>query len=153
MKISIFGLGYVGSVLTACFAKQGHEIVGVDPDQLKVDLVNDGKSPIIEKDLNSMIFHGVSVCKIKATIDQDFAVSNTDLSMICVGTPSKTNGDLDLSYVTRVCQHIGKVLSFKNSYHRLVVRSTLLPGTVDETIIPVLERCSGKKAGVDFGVA
>lgn len=153
LKISILGLGYVGTVLTACFAKEGHQIIGVDSDQLKIDLLNDGKSPIIEKDLDSMISHGVLAGRISATNDHEFAILNTDLTMVCVGTPSKMNGDLDLKYVNRVCEHIGKTLKLKDSRHVVVVRSTILPGTTEEIIIPTLEKYSCKNAGVDFGVA
>ena len=153
MKISIFGLGYVGAVLSGCFAKSSHSIIGVDTDLTKVDLINGGKSPIIETDLEPLIAAGASVGKIRATTEHESAVLETDISMICVGTPSGKAGDLDLSFVTRVCENIGKVLQKKSGHHLVVVRSTMLPGSVKGTVVPALEKSSGKKASKDFGVA
>lgn len=153
MKISVFGLGYVGAVISACFAKDGHKIIGVDTDTTKVDLINRGQSPIIENGLDEMISDGVKAGLIQATIDHEFAVLETDISMLCVGTPSKANGDLDLTFIARVCESIGKILKNKTHYHLVVVRSTMLPGSVNGTVIPALEKASGKRAGVDFGVA
>jgi GDP-mannose 6-dehydrogenase len=153
LKISVFGLGYVGAVISACFAKDGHEVIGVDTDPLKVDLINSGQSPIIEKGLDLLMEEGVKAGRIQATIDQEFALAQTDISMVCVGTPSKASGELDLTFVSRVCENIGKILATKSGYHLVVARSTMLPGSVIGTVIPALERASGKKAGVDFGVA
>ena len=153
MKISIFGLGYVGAVLTGCLAKDGHHVIGVDTDGSKVELINRGQSSIIEKDLEPLIAIGVKAGHVRATTDQEAAVLETDMSLICVGTPSSRHGDLDLTFVTRVCENIGKALQRKKSYHFVVVRSTMLPGSVRGTVIPSLERSSGKKAGKDFGVA
>ncbi len=153
MNISIFGLGYVGTVLCGCFAKGGHTIVGVDTDATKVDLINRGKPPIVEQDVESLIADGVHAGRIRATTEHERAVLETDVSMICVGTPSGKAGDLDLSFVARVCENIGKALKNKSGYHVVVVRSTMLPGSVKGTVIPALEIGSGKKAGVDFGVA
>lgn len=153
MKISIFGLGYVGTVLCGCFAKGGHTIIGVDTDTTKVDLINRGKSPIIEQDLEPLIAAGANSGKIRATTGHESAVAETEISMICVGTPSGRAGDLDLTFVARVCENIGKALQKKSDYHIVVVRSTMLPGSVRGTVIPALERSSGKKVGTDFGVA
>lgn len=153
MKISVFGLGYVGAVISACFAKDGHKIIGVDTDTTKVDIINAGKSPIIENSLEQMIEAGVKGGSIQATIDHEFAILESEISMLCVGTPSKTNGDLDLTYVSRVCENVGRVLKNKTQYHLVVVRSTMLPGSVNGTVIPALEKSSGKRAGIDFGVA
>ena len=153
MKISVFGLGYVGAVISGCFAKDGHDVIGVDTDSIKVDLINSGKSPIIENGLEPLIADGVNAGRIKATIDGEFAVQQSDISMVCVGTPSKHAGELDLTYVRRVCEDIGKVLAKKSSYHIVVVRSTMLPGSINGTVIPALEQSAGKKAGVGFGIA
>lgn len=153
MKISIFGLGYVGAVITGCFAKQGHHVIGVDTDATKVDLINSGRSPIIEPDLEPLIAAGVAEGRIRATTNCEEAISGSDLSLICVGTPSKATGELDLSYVARVCENIGTALKAKPGRHLVVARSTMLPGSVEGTIVPALERTSGKKAGPGFGVA
>ncbi len=152
MKISVFGLGYVGAVSVACFAKNGHTVLGVDPNITKVDIINNGQSPIIEKDLDKLISNGVNKSQIHATTDIKDAVRNTDISFICVGTPSQVNGSLDLKYVRNVCEQIGNELKNKNSYHLVVCRSTMLPGSMNLTVIPTLEQSSGKKAGKDFGV-
>jgi GDP-mannose 6-dehydrogenase len=153
LKISIFGLGYVGSVLTACFAKDGHEVIGVDSEPTKVDLINGGQSPIIEPGLQPLIEAGVRSGRIRATADVTNSVANTEISMICVGTPCRSSGEQDLSFVTRVCESIGTALRDKTGYHLVVVRSTVLPGTVEAKVIPALEQASGRKFGIDFGVA
>lgn len=153
MNISIFGLGYVGAVVTACLAKGGHRIIGVDTDRYKVNLIRRGKSPIVEAGLAELLAQGVKQGRIQATTDHHQAVRDTDLSMICVGTPSRPNGDLDLAYVERVCENIGAALKEKRARHIIVARSTMLPGSMAGTVIPALERASGKQAGRDFGVA
>lgn len=153
MKISVFGLGYVGAVVTGCFARDGHYIVGVDVDPVKTSLVNSGKSPIVEPGLEELIHDGVKQGRIKATTDHFNAVLDTDISMVCVGTPTKYTGEVDFSYLLRVSENIGKALKDKNGYHVIVIRSTVLPGTCEEKIIPVLETSSSKKRGKDFGVA
>lgn len=152
MKISIFGLGYVGAVSAGCLAQEGHEVIGVDPNKTKVDLINQGRSPIIEKDIGGMVERNVHAGKLKATTQVDKAIKNSDLSLICVGTPSRLNGALDLKYVRAVCEDIGCVLKSHNQYHVVVVRSTMLPGTMRDLVIPTLEEYSGKQAGIDFGV-
>ena len=154
MRISVFGLGYVGSVSAACFAADGHSVVGVDPNETKVALVNDGKAPVVEKDLGEMMETMVAAGRLKATQDPSAAVLETDLSMmICVGTPSQPNGSLDVGHVVSVCREIGAALAAKRSYHVVVVRSTVLPGTVRDSALPVIEESSGKQAGRDFGFA
>lgn len=152
MKISIFGLGYVGAVSAGCLASDGHEVVGVDPHKTKVDLINKGVSPIIEKDIGEMIAKAAANGRLRATTDVREAVMVSDISLICVGTPSQLNGNLDLSFVRRVCEEIGEALREKATFHVVVARSTMLPGSMRNIIIPTLEASSGKKAGVDFGV-
>lgn len=152
MKISIFGLGYVGAVSAGCLASDGHEVIGVDPNATKVDLINQGVTPIIEKDIGEMIAQAVAAGRLRATTSVKQAVLESDLSLICVGTPSQLNGNLDLSYVRRVCEEIGSAIRDKSSFHVVVARSTMLPGSMRNLVIPTLEQASGKAAGVDFGV-
>jgi GDP-mannose 6-dehydrogenase len=152
LRISIFGMGYVGAVCAGCLAQDGHEVIGVDPVAAKVDLINAGRSPIIEADIEGMIAKAVSSGRLRATSDQDLAVRETEASFVCVGTPSRTNGDLDLTYIRRVCEGIGDAMKSKSSRHTVVIRSTVLPGTMRQVVIPILEAHSGKKAGVDFGI-
>jgi GDP-mannose 6-dehydrogenase len=152
MKISIFGLGYVGAVSAGCLAKDGHTVIGVDPYQPKVDLINAGKTPVIEKDIGEIVQQAVAEGLLSATRDVERAVSDTDISLICVGTPSQANGNLDLKYVRKVCEEIGAALGKKQKFHVVVARSTMLPGSMRSVVIPVLEEASGKRAGVDFGV-
>jgi len=151
-NISVFGLGYVGAVSLACLADNDHTIVGVDVNPTKVSIINEGRSPIIEEGLNELLCKGVESGAIRATTDSREAVHATDLSIICVGTPSNTNGSLDLRYVERVALEIGEALASKTAYHTVVLRSTVLPGTTEDVVIPALEKTSGKKVGVDFGV-
>jgi GDP-mannose 6-dehydrogenase len=152
MKVSVFGLGYVGSVSAASFATDGHTVVGVDVNPDKVASLNEGRSPIVEKGLDELIEAAVANTSLRATTSTDEAVMATDLSLLCVGTPSRKNGSLDLSYLTRVCEQIGSALASKSNYHVVVVRSTVLPGTTHEVVIPTLENASGKKYGEGFGV-
>jgi GDP-mannose 6-dehydrogenase len=152
LKISVFGLGYVGTVTAGCLADDGHEITGVDLSQTKVQLINSGKSPIIEADIGEIIASAARAGRLRATDDQTQAVRDTELSFVCVGTPSQANGNLDLRYITRICEQIGQALKHKAARHTVVIRSTILPGTMRRTVIPILEESSGKKAGVDFGV-
>lgn len=153
MKISVFGLGYVGCVSAACFAWDGHRVIGVDVNPLKVEMINTKRSPIIEHGLAEIISETVENGCLSATTDTYEAISKTDLSFICVGTPSAVNGSLDLRYIRRVSQAIGEELGKKNAYHNVVFRSTMLPGSVESVIVPILEAASGKKAGEDFGLA
>jgi GDP-mannose 6-dehydrogenase len=153
MKVSVFGLGYVGCVSAAAFADDGHEVVGVDVIPEKVAAVNAGRSPIVEPGLDDLLQRGVATGRLRATSCTEDAVRATDLSLLCVGTPSRKNGSLDLTYLTRVCEEIGHVLKDKDTYHVVVVRSTVLPGTTHGTVIPALEAASGKKYGEGFGVS
>ena len=152
MNVSIFGLGYVGSVSAASFAADGHTVVGVDVNPDKVASLNEGRSPIVEKGLDELIRDNAANGRLRATTSTKEAVDATELSLICVGTPSRRNGSLDLSYLERVCEQIGETLADKPSYHVVVVRSTVLPGTTHDVVIPALERSSGKKYGTGFGV-
>ena len=152
MKVSIFGLGYVGTVSAGCLAKEGHDIIGVDPVKTKVQLINAGKSPIIERDIDEIIAEGAKTGRLRATDDTVQAIRDTELSFVCVGTPSQINGNLDLTHVRHVCEQIGHALKCKSARHIVVIRSTILPGTMRRVVIPVLEETSGKKAGTDFGV-
>jgi len=152
MKISIFGLGYVGCVSGACLVELGHEVVGVEPNQTKLNLINEGKSPIVETGLDALIEKAVRSGRFRATQDWRDAIESTDLAIVCVGTPSADNGSLDLLYVRRVAEQIGQALRKRERYFTVVIRSTVLPGTVKETVIPAIEQHSGKRAGADFGV-
>jgi len=153
MRISVFGLGYVGAVSAACFAKSGHTVIGVDPDERKLGPIRKGESPIVEKDLGAYLGESVSSGRLSVTSSAAQAVSASDVSLICVGTPSRSNGSLSTEYIERVCTEIGEALRDHPDYHCVVVRSTLVPGTFESLVIPTLERSSGKKAGESFGVA
>lgn len=150
--ISVFGLGYVGCVSAACFAREGHHVLGVDVSQSKVDLINGGKSTIVEEGIGELVAAMVAAGRLRATTDVRAAVNATDVSLVCVGTPSRGNGSLDLTYVERVAEQIGEALATKPSFHVVVIRSTVLAGTLHELVIPAIERMSGKKAGEQFGV-
>lgn len=152
MKISVLGLGYVGAVSAGCLAKDGHEVIGVDPERAKVDLINAGRSPIIEKDIGEIIAEQVKAGRLAASTDVGSAVRHTDLVLVCVGTPSLSNGSIDLKYIRRVCEQIGKTLATHDGAPVIVMRSTMLPGTMRDVVIPTLEKHSGKKAGEEFGV-
>ncbi|MDR3572000.1 MAG: UDP-glucose/GDP-mannose dehydrogenase family protein [Candidatus Pacebacteria bacterium] len=152
MKISVFGLGYVGAVTSGCLTTFGHSVVGVDYSQAKVALINQGKAPVIEKNLDQAICDGVARGQLRATHEAPDAILSTDLSLICVGTPSRKNGDLDTGSLKSVCVEIGTALRQKSSWHSVIVRSTVLPGTIRNIVIPELEKASGKKAGIGFGV-
>jgi len=152
MNISVFGLGYVGTVSAACLAEEGHTVIGVDPVTVKVDIINNGQTPIIENEIGELIKSAVNQGRLSATTDTAEAVKNTELSLICVGTPSLLNGNLDLSFVRRVCERIGAAIKDKASRHVVVIRSTILPGTIKNVVIPALEEYSGKTAGKEFGV-
>lgn len=153
MRVSVFGLGYVGTVSAASLAADGHDVIGVDVTPEKVAAVNEGRSPIVEPGLEQLLHEGVARNRLRATASTADAVNETDLSLICVGTPSRKNGSLDLSYLVRVCEQIGEALRAKKEYHVVVVRSTVLPGTTHDQVIPALEARSGKRYGDGFGVA
>ena len=152
MRISIFGLGYVGAVSAACFAERGHTVTGVDPNADKVELINAGHAPVVEAELAELTRRAVAQKRLHATIDPVGAVLETDLTLVCVPTPSQSNGNLDLRFIERVCGEIGAALRAKQGFHVVVVRSTILPGTLKDLAIPALERASGRRAGEDFGV-
>jgi len=152
MKICVLGLGYVGAVSAGCLAKDGHEVIGVDPERTKVDLINAGRSPIIEKDIGSIIRDQVAAGRLSATTEVHHAVRHTDLALVCVGTPSRANGGIDLKYVKRVCEQIGQAIQTHPGAPVIVMRSTMLPGTMREVVIPLLEQHSRKRAGEEFGL-
>ena len=153
MRVSVFGLGYVGSVSAASLATDGHQVVGVDVSSDKVAAINAGRSPIVEPGLEEMLARTVAEGRLRATSDATRAVADTEVSLLCVGTPSRRNGSLDLTYLERVTEQIGLALAAKSAYHVVVVRSTVLPGTTHAVIIPALERASGKRYGEGFGVS
>lgn len=152
MRISIFGLGYVGAVSAACLAADGHQVLGVDPVADKVDHINRGQSPIVEAEIDDLIAQTVANGTLRATQDPAFAIEHTDLSFVCVGTPSQPNGNLDLRFIRRICEQIGHCLKSKVARHTVVIRSTILPGTMRNVVIPTLEEFSSKIAGTDFGI-
>ncbi len=152
MKIGVFGLGYVGVVSAACLARDGHGVVGVDPNAVKVDFLRQGKSPIVEPGLEDLIASAVAAGRLVAGSDHATAVAQCDILMVCVGTPGQANGSLDLTYVRRVVQQIGEELADCDSYKVVVIRSTLLPGSMQNIVIPTLESSSRRQAGKDFGV-
>ena len=152
MKISVFGLGYVGSVTAACLAADDHTVVGVDVNPLKVEMINSGRSPLIELGLGHLIAEGRDARRLSATLDAADAVQGTDVSIICVGTPSNGNGSLHLGHVEGVVRQIGGALRRKDERHLVVVRSTVLPGTAEDVVIPVLEDASGSGIGDAFDV-
>ena len=152
MRISVFGLGYVGCVTAACLAKQGHQVLGVDMDKNKVDAVNSCRSPIIEDKVQRLIEEAVARKRLVAVTNAKSLAEESELSLICVGTPSSGDGSADLTHIVKVCQHIGLAIFRKNGFHVVAVRSTVPPGTTAKIVIPTLEKHSGKKAGVDFGV-
>ena len=152
MRISIFGMGYVGAVCAACMAHRGHTIVGVDVSQQKVAMVNAGKSPIVEPGLDELLAAGKAAGRISATTNYMDAIYNTDITFLAVPTPSMKNGDLNLEYIEAVCREVGMALRDKPTRHTVIVRSTVLPGTVLNVVKPILEDCAQKKAGVDFGL-
>jgi len=151
--ISIFGLGYVGAVSLACLARDGHQVVGCDIDPAKLDLIRSRKSPILEEGIQELMRDVVDSGRVKVTNDATQAVNDSEVSFICVGTPSATNGSQDLAAILRLAEQIGAALKNKRGFHTVVVRSTVQPGTLEEKIEPILERESGKKSGVDFGLA
>jgi GDP-mannose 6-dehydrogenase len=152
MRISVFGLGYVGCVTAACLAHDGHEVTGVDVNDQKVGLLASGRSPVAEPLLDKLLAEGVRAGRLRATRDSSLAVCTSEISMICVGTPSNSNGSLDLRYIERVCREIGTALAARRTYHVVVVRSTVLPGAVQGRLIPILEEHSTRRCGRDFGV-
>jgi GDP-mannose 6-dehydrogenase len=152
MKTAVFGLGYVGVVSAACLARDHHSVIGVDPNSVKVDLLRQGKSPIVEPGLAELIAAAAASGRLVAGCDHAAAVAGSEMILVCVGTPGQPNGSLDLSYVRRVVSQIGDALKNTEAYKVVVIRSTLLPGSMESLVIPLLEQTSGKKAGTHFGV-
>jgi len=150
--VSIFGLGYVGTVTAACLAHRGNRVMGVDLSPAKVEALASGRSPIVEPAVGDLISANQKACRLHATTDSEKAVLETGISFLCVGTPSMRNGKLDLGHISPVCQEIGQALRKKDSFHLVVLRSTVLPGTAETIVVPTLEEASGKKLGKDFGV-
>ncbi|MBB5075447.1 nucleotide sugar dehydrogenase [Nonomuraea endophytica] len=152
MRISVFGLGYVGCVSAACLASMGHEVVGVDVNPEKAELISRGLAPVVEERIGELTREVVQDGRLRATTDAVAAVAASDLSLICVGTPSAANGSLSTAFLERVAEQIGRTLDGTRR-HTIVFRSTMLPGTCEDLLIPILERASGLKAGTHFGVA
>ncbi|MGH8866742.1 MAG: nucleotide sugar dehydrogenase [Actinomycetes bacterium] len=153
MRVAVFGLGYVGSVTAACLAAAGHEVVGVDPVAAKRDALRKGRSPVSEPGLDMIIADAVGRGALRVADDVTEAVQAVDVCVICVGTPSQANGSLDLSYLTRVAEQIGAALGPVDRHVVVAVRSTVLPGTTESVVAPLLERASGKIDGEGFSVA
>lgn len=152
MNIAVFGLGYVGCVSAACLADLGHSVIGVDVSAQKLAMIRDGHPPIIEAGLDSLLARVVREGRLSVTAAAEEAIAGSELSMVCVGTPSQPNGNLDVQHVERVLHQIGLALTKRLSYHVVAVRSTLLPGILSSRVIPILEAASGKKAGAGFGI-
>lgn len=151
MKISIFGLGYVGCVSLGCLAKDGHDVIGVEVNQSKIDLINQGRPTIIEKDIDNLIQKASELKRIRATGNYVDAVVNSEISIIAVGTPSTEEGHPNLNYIFKVAEEIGEALTHKRDFHIIVIRSTVLPGT-NKKIGEIIEKSSGKQINVDFAV-
>src|SRR2546425_6781750 len=151
-SISVFGLGYVGTVSAACLAHKGSHVLGVDLSRSKVEALDAGQSPIVEPRVTELIAGCNRACRLHATSDAEAAVLKTEISFLCVGTPSLRNGKLDLGHIGPVCREIGEALKKKNSFHLIVLRSTVLPGTAETVVVPTIEQSSGKRMGTDFGV-
>lgn len=152
LSISLFGLGYVGSVSAACFAHRGHRVTGVDVSPAKVEMLASGRSPIIEARMSELVAEGHAAGRLAATTDAAKAVQESEISFVCVGTPSLRSGKLDLSHIEKVAGEIGEALRDKQGHHIVVLRSTVLPGTTESTLIPILEKSSGRRHGTDFTV-
>lgn len=150
--VSVFGLGYVGCVSAACFAGEGCRVIGVDVSAAKVDQINAGRSTIVEEGIAELVAQGVTAGRLSATTEVQQAVMASDISLVCVGTPSRPNGSIDLAYVIRVSQQIGAALKLKGKWHTVVIRSTVMPGTIDTHVIPAIESASGLQHGKDFAV-
>lgn len=151
-SISVFGLGYVGTVTAACLAHRGNNVIGVDLHLSKVDAMNSGKSPIIEPEVNKIIVAAHEAGRLRATSSAEDAVLNSEISFLCVGTPGLRNGKLDVGNIEPVCTEIGRILKKRTAFHTVVLRSTVLPGTAETIVVPTLEKASGKHFGDDFGV-
>lgn len=152
MNITVLGLGYVGCISAACLASHGHRVFGVDVNPTKVTLINQGKSPIIENRIAEMIAEAVKDGRLTASMDSTGAIAQSDISLICVGTPSQSNGSLDLQYIRNVSRSVGQALREHEGYHVVAVRSTMLPGSIESYVLPLIEEESGKQVGRHFGI-
>lgn len=152
MKIAVLGLGYVGCVTGACLARMGHTVHGVDISSAKVNVLNSGHSPVLEKGLDSLVGKMVAEGRLRATLDSAQALEGSDVSLVAVGTPSRRDGSADLNHVAAALDEIGRFLRRAAKYHSVVIRSTVPPGTTEDLAVPALERASRRKAGRDFGV-
>jgi GDP-mannose 6-dehydrogenase len=150
MKISIFGLGYVGAVSLACLSRDGHDVIGVDIDRSKLDLIASGKTPVVEEGMVDLMQRVAASGRVSVTADAVQALLDSEVSLVCVGTPSAANGSQDQGAILRLAQAIGQALARKNSPHVVVFRSTLVPGTVEDVLRPIIEQASGKQDGVHF---
>ncbi len=153
MRISVFGLGYVGSVSAACLAKAGHQVLGVDSVAEKVAAVNAGTSPVIEPGLDELLAAQVRAGKLRATTSSEEAISTTELALICVGTPARISGQLDVSAVQRVAEQIGQALRSRTLPFTVVLRSTVLPGTTEKVLLPPLLAATRRRGGPALRVA
>ena len=152
-RVAVFGLGYVGIVSAACLASRGHSVIGVDVSPEKADMVNQGRSPVVEERIGDLVAEQVAAGRLCATTDSARAVADTDIALVCVGTPSAPNGSLVTEYLERVSEEIGAALAGHRKRYTVVVRSTMLPTTCEQIVLPRLEAASGRRAGVDFGLA
>jgi len=152
LAVSVFGLGYVGCVSAACLAARGHQVVGVDANPGKVEFLRRGQSPIVEERIGELTAEVVRDGRLTVSDDPARAVHASDVSIVCVGTPSGAGGRLSTRYLERVSEQIGQALAGKVGWHVVVYRSTMVPGTCQKTLVPILERASGKRVGIDFGV-
>jgi GDP-mannose 6-dehydrogenase len=151
MRKSLFGMGYVGTVSAASLADRGHSLIGVDTDQTKFDLLQVGRSPIVEQQIDELIAQGYESGKLTATTDVQTAVDQSEVSFVCVGTPSQVNGSLDLTHVERACRQIGAAIAKKGERHHIVIRNTMLPWSMDSVVLPALSETAGH-LGEDFGL-
>lgn len=150
MKISIFGLGYVGAVSLACLSRDGHHVVGVDIDRSKLELIESGKTPVVEEGMVELMQQVAASGRVSVTTDAEQAVADTEISLVCVGTPSAANGSQDQGAILRLAEIMGRAIAAKSTPHVIVFRSTLVPGTVEDVLRPIIEKLSGKRDGVDF---
>ena len=152
MKITVFGLGYVGLVTSACLAKEGHIVTGVEPQQSKVELILSGKSPIVEDGVSDLIKKAVDDGMLSATVDPEQALADCEMAIVCVGTPSRADGSLDTSYVETVARQIGSTLRTRQGDISIVFRSTMLPGTMKAVVLPAITESSGKPVGDGYNL-
>ena len=153
MKISVFGLGYVGTVSAACFAARGHRVIGVDVNRAKVELISSGQAPIVEPQVGGLISQAVSDGRLNATTSTEKAIAESELSIVCVGMPSAPNGSMDTQALRTVCQEIGAAIAKRGGKHIAVIRSTMAPGTFQSLIVPTIEAAAGRKIGPDLVLA